>query len=131
MDELDFSPAFRKAVEGFHAAIIAKIDSGMPPPNAPSTVKRKGHGRTLIDSGKMRSDLTARIERSTSGDLFAEIGFSDPHVDEYAKWVHDGTGKGIPPRPFLSEAVDENEQRILEELENDCLEIIENFIQEV
>lgn len=33
------------------------IGSGIPPPNAPSTVQRKGHGRTLIDTGRYQRSI--------------------------------------------------------------------------
>lgn len=34
------------------------ILSGVPPANAPATVKKKGHGRTLIDSGRYLRSIT-------------------------------------------------------------------------
>jgi hypothetical protein len=45
--------------------IIAKIDSNINPPNAPSTIKKKGmsKNKTLIDTGILRSSIEARIER--------------------------------------------------------------------
>jgi hypothetical protein len=42
--------------------IKAMIRSSVPPPNAPSTVKQKGHGRTLIDSGEMLRSATYVVE---------------------------------------------------------------------
>lgn len=43
--------------------IIAKIDSNINPPNAPSTLKKKGKrkNKTLIDHGVLRSSIEARI----------------------------------------------------------------------
>lgn len=43
--------------------IIAKIDSNINPPNAPSTIKKKGarKNKTLIDHGVLRSSIDARI----------------------------------------------------------------------
>jgi hypothetical protein len=43
--------------------IIAKIDSNINPPNAPSTLKKKGKGKnkTLIDQGVLRNSIEARI----------------------------------------------------------------------
>lgn len=38
-----------------------KIDEGVPPANAPSTVEAKGHGRTLIESGDLRASIRARV----------------------------------------------------------------------
>lgn len=38
------------------------IGSNVPPPNAPSTVARKGSSRTLIDTGNMRQAVTFVVE---------------------------------------------------------------------
>lgn len=40
--------------------MVQKIDSSVPPPNAPSTIARKGSSTTLIDSGQMRQTLIAQ-----------------------------------------------------------------------
>lgn len=37
--------------------IVAKINSGVPPPNAPSTVARKGSSKTLIDTGQLKNSV--------------------------------------------------------------------------
>lgn len=42
--------------------VRAKIESGVGPPNAPSTVARKGHGATLVDSGLLSDSITAKVE---------------------------------------------------------------------
>ncbi len=41
--------------------IKLSISDNIPPPNAPSTIKKKGSSRTLIDSGKMRNSVTYKI----------------------------------------------------------------------
>jgi hypothetical protein len=43
--------------------IIAKIDSNINPPNAPSTIKKKGvrKNKTLIDHGVLRSSIEAKL----------------------------------------------------------------------
>lgn len=38
------------------------ISSNVPPPNAPSTVRRKGSSTTLIDTGNMRQAVTYEVE---------------------------------------------------------------------
>ena len=43
--------------------VQARIASSIPPPNAPSTVKRKGSSTTLIDTGQLRSSITHRVKR--------------------------------------------------------------------
>lgn len=37
--------------------IKRKIGEGVPPPNAPSTIKRKGSSKTLIDNATMRTSV--------------------------------------------------------------------------
>jgi hypothetical protein len=39
------------------ALVQAKIASNIPPPNAPSTIARKGSTRTLIDTGQLRQGI--------------------------------------------------------------------------
>lgn len=39
------------------AELIRSIDSQIPPPNAPETIKRKGSDHTLIDTGTLRSSI--------------------------------------------------------------------------
>lgn len=39
-------------------AMQARITDGIPPPNAPSTIERKGSSRPLIDSGQLRQAIT-------------------------------------------------------------------------
>ena len=40
--------------------VVEKIDSQIPPPNAPSTIARKGSSVPLIDTGQMRQTLLAQ-----------------------------------------------------------------------
>lgn len=42
-------------------AVQKKIDSGVPPANAPLTVARKGHGRTLRDTLQMRNAIKYKV----------------------------------------------------------------------
>lgn len=43
--------------------VRATIDSGLPPPNAPSTVERKGSSGTLRDTGQLKGHITAQVRR--------------------------------------------------------------------
>lgn len=52
-----FAPLSRTVVDD----VQRKIDEGVPPANALSTVEAKGHGRTLIESGDLRESITARV----------------------------------------------------------------------
>lgn len=48
------------AVVGFVQATIA---NGVPPPNAPATVARKGSSTPLVDTGQLRNSITSEIRR--------------------------------------------------------------------
>jgi len=39
-----------------------KIDAGIPPPNAPSTVKRKGSSKPLIDTGALKRSIGYEVK---------------------------------------------------------------------
>ncbi len=41
--------------------IRAKIDSNVPPPNAPSTIAAKGSSHTLIDTGNLKQAITFEV----------------------------------------------------------------------
>ena len=46
----------------FVGEIQAKIASGIPPANAPSTAARKGSSTPLIDTGQLRSSVSHKVE---------------------------------------------------------------------
>lgn len=46
----------------FVAQIQRRIAIGIPPPNAPATVTRKGSSTPLIDTGQLRSSITYKVE---------------------------------------------------------------------
>lgn len=52
-----FAPLSRTVVDD----VQRKIDEGVPPANAKSTIEAKGHGHTLIESGDLRKSITARV----------------------------------------------------------------------
>jgi hypothetical protein len=116
LDELDFMPELAAAALKFKAVIKDEINSSMPPPNAPSTVKRKGHDRTLIDSKALLESINI-VPFAEKDEIGFDIGVFDPDVLEYAELNHDGT-RFIPARPFISKPVDENEERISLELDD-------------
>lgn len=43
--------------------MVAKIDSGVPPPNAQSTVDRKGSSQPLIDTGQLKNSIDWEIAK--------------------------------------------------------------------
>lgn len=38
-----------------------RIDDGIEPPNAPSTIKRKGSSKPLIDKGQLKGSITYKV----------------------------------------------------------------------
>lgn len=57
------SPAQRvdALAQVFAGEIQSKIAAGVPPPNAPATIARKGSSTPLIDSGQFRSSIRGRV----------------------------------------------------------------------
>ncbi len=55
-----------QALEQFGAWAVGKIQArianGVPPPNADSTVQRKGSSTPLVDTGQLRSSITFEVE---------------------------------------------------------------------
>jgi phage gpG-like protein len=50
------------------AQMQRRIARGIPPPNAPSTIARKGSSKPLIDTGRLRSSITwAVVDESEVG----------------------------------------------------------------
>lgn len=47
----------------FVGEVQARISGGIPPPNAPSTVARKGSSKPLINTGQLRSSIRFRVNR--------------------------------------------------------------------
>jgi hypothetical protein len=53
--------------EGIKGQMQQMIHSGVPPPLAPSTAKRKGHAQTLIDTGFMWQHITVEVDDNEGG----------------------------------------------------------------
>jgi hypothetical protein len=47
--------------ERLQKLVRAKIKSNVPPPNAPSTIKRKGSARTLIDTKLLLESINFKV----------------------------------------------------------------------
>lgn len=116
----DFSAELQKAGEALKAAIEARIDSGVPPPNAPLTIAKKGHDMTLRDSFAYRNSI--EVHASPEG---VEVGVFDLKIGEYVFWNEHGTLDGkIPPRPVFGPVADGPGEAILDELENEIADAI-------
>lgn len=122
LPDIDFSPELKLIGEKFKAALEARIDSGVPPPNAPATIMKKGHDLTLRDSWAYREKIEVRV---TPTEL--EVGVFDPRIAQYVFWNEHGT-RQIPPRPVFGPVADGPGEEYLDELEEALADkIIENF----
>ncbi|MCX8208000.1 MAG: hypothetical protein N3G75_09290, partial [Methanothrix sp.] len=115
---MDVSGILKNAAHKFKQALEERIDSGVPPPNAPSTIMRKGHDLTLRDTWTYRNSIEIRVS-----DRVAEIGVFHPKVAEYVFYNEHGTSK-IPARPVFGPVFDGPGQRILDELEEELADMI-------
>lgn len=141
---IDFYGPCERALLKIEAAVVKKITSNVPPPNAPSTIKRKKSSKTLVDSGEMMRHVDHRI----TGDginLKCEVGFFDEENakkarinEEGAKWIvvtrskdnademHQGmTLITIPARPFLRPAYDETAPEALDQMAEEIFKQVE------
>ena len=124
---IDFRGPMERALLKIEKAVVDEINSGVPPPNAPSTIKRKKSSKTLIDSGKMRQHVDHKIT-GEGLNLKGSVGFFDEENAKKARINEEGTKDGrIPPRPFLvpgfdkaaPKAADEMAEEILAQIERD------------
>lgn len=124
---IDFKGPMERALLKIEKAVVDEINSGVPPPNAPSTIKAKKSSKTLIDSGKMRQHVDHKIT-GEGLNLRGSVGFFDEENAKKARINEDGTKDGrIPPRPFLvpgfdkaaPKAADEMAEEILAQIERD------------
>lgn len=59
--KLDKKQAIGVVCQKIADGIVAKIESNLPPPNAESTIARKGSSTTLIDSAQMKNSVDWEI----------------------------------------------------------------------
>lgn len=65
--DTSFSRGFDRIGLYCQSGIQQRISDGIPPPLAPSTVKRKGSSTPLIDTGQLRSSVTYQVLREDDG----------------------------------------------------------------
>ena len=61
LGEKDSQQAFEVIGEDVRKKVQNRIDEGQFVPNAPSTIRRKGHDHPLIDTGTMRDSISYTI----------------------------------------------------------------------
>jgi len=109
--EYDFSKELDVAGQKYKVALEARIDSGVPPPNAPATIMKKGHDLTLRETWAYRESIEVHTDPAS-----VEIGVFDPKIAEYVYFNEHGT-KTIPPRPVFGPVADGPGEQFLDELE--------------
>lgn len=120
---IDFSEQMERAALKFKKAFEDRIDSNVPPPNAPFTVAKKGHDLTLRDTYEFRNGIEVKV----ASDSF-DAGVFDPAIAKKAFYNEHGTAT-IPARPVFGFVYDGPiGQRILDELED---EIADKMISEL
>lgn len=124
---IDFKGPHEKALIKIENAIVKKILSGVPPPNAPTTIRQKGSSKTLVDTGEMVGHVTHR-QTTEGGQIIGEIGIFDPEVAKRARYNEYGT-RDIPARPFLRPAFDETAPKAAEEMANEIWDQIKKRIR--
>ena len=122
---IDFRGPMERALLKIEKAVVDEINSGVPPPNAPSTIKAKNSSKTLVDSGEMRNHVDHKI--TGEGMLLrGEVGFFDEKNAEKAQWNEYGTRDGhIPPRPFLRPAYDKSVGGAIDEMAEEVFAQVE------
>lgn len=114
---IDLKGPHEKALIKIENAVVKKILSNVPPPNATSTIRQKGSSKTLVDTGEMVGHVTHR-QTIEGGQIVGEIGIFDPEVAKRARYNEYGT-RDIPARPFLRPAFDETAPKAAEEMANE------------
>jgi hypothetical protein len=111
--------------------VVEKIVRGVPPPNAESTVRKKGHGHTLMETGEMMAAVTWQIT-GDADKATAEVGIFDPEIAERALINEFGSivvPNHPPQRSFLRSTFDENIDRILKNISNSILDYLEDALR--
>ncbi len=93
--------------------IVEAIDEGMPPPNAPATIAKKGFDHPLIETDEMRESIETRTE-DVPGGIAIHVGFYDEENAKKALINNYGVPGHIPARPFMSDTFDKNLDAIAE-----------------
>jgi len=122
---IDFRGPMERALLKIEKAVVDEINSGVPPPNAPSTIKAKKSSKTLIDSGEMLKHVDHKIT-GQGANLAGEVGFFDEENAEKARWNEYGTKDGhIPARPFLRPAWDKSSEDAIDQMAEEVFAQVE------
>ncbi len=78
--------------------VVEKIDSNIPPPLKPATIKAKGSSIALIDTGELRREIMTQIE---PGGLSAKVGVVGGRAPVAVIHEFGAPAANIPERSFL------------------------------
>jgi hypothetical protein len=144
-----------RAATKLRNAIIIKIGSNIPPPNAPSTLEaKKPKNKTLFDSGHLLGSIETKVMLHTDDQINIEVGVFDPETAVYAlaneygadiprrhdnRTMESGVAEGnvnegtfhLPERSFLRSSYDENVDRIMAEMQDEILDYLEKELNKI
>ena len=112
--------AIREIAEDVREALHEEVNSSPPPPNAPSTEKRKGHNTPLLETGGFMEDDSIIVEDMDMGDRTAYIVKGNPrkthersgkNYETILGILNEGTPK-IPSRPVIDITYDRMKNEI-------------------
>jgi hypothetical protein len=129
--DTEIADALQAGAVDLKERVVEKIIRGVPPPNAESTVSKKGHGHTLMETGEMMAAVTWQISEDADK-ARAEVGIFDPEIAERALINEFGSiviPDHPPQRSFLRSTFDENIDRILKNISNSILDHLQNSLR--
>lgn len=86
--------------------IVRKVETNIPPPLSPETIKRKGSSVALYDTGEMFSQIDADI-----GKLSAKVGIIGSKASIAA--YHEFGTVNIPERSFIRSTFNEEKGKVV------------------
>ena len=112
--------AIREIAKDVREALHEEVNSSPPPPNAPSTEKRKGHNTPLLETGGFMEDDSIVVEEMDAGDRTAYIVKGNPNkshkrseenYETILGILNEGTSI-IPSRPVIDITYDRKKKEI-------------------
>jgi len=125
VDDVVTEEDFQKIGGRYANAVRMKIASNTPPPNAPSTIDRKGHGQTLIDSGDLIMNVEFHVEYTHENITDIYIGIFDEKIATYGYWNEMGIKR--PERSFMRSTFYDK----MDEVTNEFAESISKRIEDI
>jgi len=105
--------------------LTAKIDTNIPPPNDPATIKAKGSSATLRDSYQMYGDISSEV---APNGLSVKIGIINNEKSAKKALMNEFGTINIPERSFIRSSLvndKSNQDKLGEEMTKKIKEAIE------